>query len=183
MSERDSGCVVWMTGLPGAGKTTIAERLAEILRDRGRRVEIMDGDEIRRGLSADLGFSKEDRSRHADRVGFVSKLLSRNGVVVLVALISPYREFRARVREDIPEFVEVYVDAPLEVCIARDPKGLYAKALAGEISDLTGIQDPYEAPESPEVRVSTDRLSVDECCSAIVEQLAELGHVPREQTL
>ncbi|GAB4276556.1 MAG: adenylyl-sulfate kinase [Coriobacteriia bacterium] len=178
MSSEDKGVVVWMTGLSGAGKTTISTRLREILvEEYGRRVEVMDGDEIRKGLSADLGFSKEDRSTHAQRVQFVSKLLSRNGVIVLVALISPYAEFRQRVREDIEDFIEVFVDTPLETCIERDPKGLYKKALAGEIKDMTGLDDPYEPPTDPELVVKTEECDVEGAARQIIEELERRGYL------
>lgn len=176
-SNNHNGVVVWMTGLSGAGKTTIAMRLREILEERDRRVEVMDGDEIRKGLSSDLGFSKEDRDQHAQRVQFVSKLLARNGVIVLVALISPYREFRHRVRADISDFLEVFIDTSLDTCIERDPKGLYAKALAGEIKDMTGLDDPYEEPETPEIRVKTETCDVDEAAMQIVRELEERGYL------
>jgi adenylylsulfate kinase len=167
-----------MTGLSGAGKTTVAMRLREMLeQDRGRRVEVMDGDEIRKGLSSDLGFSKEDRSQHAQRVQFVSKLLARNGVIVLVALISPYVEFRERVREDIDDFLEVFIDTSLETCIERDPKGLYAKALAGEIKDMTGLDDPYEAPENAEIVVKTETCDVTEAAMQVINELEARGYL------
>ena len=166
-----------MTGLPGSGKSTIGTKLETVLRERGANVEILDGDEVRRNLSPDLGFTKEDRETHARRVVFVSKLLSRNGVIVLVALISPYRAFRENARKQIGSFVEVFVRCPLEVCIKRDPKGLYKKAMAGEIKDLTGLQDTYEDPFNPEIIVDTDKLSVDESVLKITEELTKLKYL------
>jgi adenylyl-sulfate kinase len=168
----NDGFVLWFTGLPGAGKTTLAERLKVILSGQGYRVEILDGDEIRKGLSKDLGFSKEDREKHNERVMFVAKLLSRNGVITLVPLISPYREVRLRARQEIRNFVEVFVRCSLETLVKRDPKGLYKKALAGEITNLTGIQDPYEAPLSPEIIVDTDSQTVEQSVRQIINYLA-----------
>jgi len=173
----NSGCTVWLTGLPGSGKSTIVTKLETVLRERGANIEILDGDEVRRNLSPDLGFTKEDRETHARRVVFVSKLLSRNGVIVLVALISPYRAFRENARKQIGSFVEVFVRCPLEVCIKRDPKGLYKKALAGEIKDLTGLQDTYEDPLNPEIIVDTDKLSADESVLKIMEELTKLRYL------
>ena len=173
------GCTVWLTGLPGSGKSTIVDKLETVLRERGANVEILDGDEVRRNLSPDLGFTKEDRETHARRVVYVSKLLSRNGVIVLVALISPYRAFRENARKQIGSFVEVFVRCPLEVCIERDPKGLYKKAMAGEIKDLTGLQDVYEEPLNPEIIVDTDKLSVDESVVKITEELTKLKYLER----
>ncbi|MHA1210779.1 MAG: adenylyl-sulfate kinase, partial [Candidatus Freyarchaeota archaeon] len=151
------GFGVWLTGLPASGKTTIARALEKALRRRGLRVEVLDGDEVRRNLSPDLGFTRKDRETHARRVAYVAKLLVRNGVAVIVGLISPYRNFREHARKQIGNFVEVWVKCPLEECMRRDPKGLYERALRGEISDLTGIQDPYEEPLNPEVTVDTTR--------------------------
>ena len=173
----EKGFVVWVTGLPASGKTTIARGLAEALRRRGWRVEVFDGDEVRKNLSPGLGFSKEDRDTHAWRVAYISKLLSRNGVAVVVALISPYRSFRRRAREAIGDFVEVWVKCPVEVCIGRDVKGLYKKALAGEIKDLTGIQDPYEDPLNPEVVVETDKEDPEESVAKIVSKLEVMGYL------
>lgn len=173
----EKGFVVWLTGIPGAGKTTIGDILIEHLRGMGRKVESLDGDEVRRNLSRDLGFSKEDRETHAMRVAYVAKLLSRNGVAVIVALISPYRSFRQHVRDTVDDFVEVYVDASVEECIRRDPKGLYKKALAGEIKDLTGLQDTYEPPETPEVWLPTEEQTPQESVEAILEKLARLGYL------
>jgi adenylylsulfate kinase len=160
-----------MTGLPGSGKTTIALELEQKLRALGRNVEILDGDEVRKGLSSDLGFSKEDRQRHAKRVTFVAKVLTRNDVIVLVGLISPFRAFRQYAREEIGEFIEVFVDTSLDECIKRDPKGLYKKALDGEIKDLTGLQDPYEAPEDPELVIPTEDVTVEQAADMVLDTL------------
>jgi adenylylsulfate kinase len=149
------GFGVWLTGLPASGKTTIARALEKALRKKGLSVEVLDGDEVRKNLSPDLGFTKEDREIHAKRVAYVTKLLVRNGVVVIVGLISPFRDFREHARKQIGNFVEVWVKCPLEECMRRDPKGLYKKAMNGEINDLTGIQEPYEEPLNPEVTVDT----------------------------
>jgi adenylylsulfate kinase len=171
------GFTLWMTGLPGAGKSTLARVLKSELEERGRRVEILDGDEVRKGLSRDLGLSKEDREEHAWRVSFVSKLLSRNGVVAIVALISPYRTSRASARQMIgPErFVEVYVKASLKTCEERDPKGLYAKARRGEITNMTGIQDPYEEPSDADIVVETEKGTPAQSVDSIIESLRKLN--------
>ncbi len=166
-----------MTGLPGSGKTTIALELEKRLEDMGRNVEILDGDEVRKGLSSDLGFSKEDRQQHAKRVTFVAKVLSRNGVIVLVGLISPFRAFRQYAREEIGEFMEVFVDTSLEECIQRDPKGLYKLAQEGKIKDLTGLQDPYEAPEDPELVIPTEEVTVEEAADMVMDKLREGGYL------
>ena len=166
-----------MTGLPGSGKTTIALEVERRLKALGRNVEILDGDEVRKGLSSDLGFSKEDRQQHARRVTFVAKVLSRNGVIVLVGLISPFRAFRQSAREEIGDFVEVFIDTSLEECIRRDPKGLYKKALAGQITDLTGLQDPYEAPEDPELVIPTEEVSAEQAAGMVIDTLKEHGYI------
>lgn len=171
----ESGFVLWFTGPPGAGKTTLAEKIKTILSGDGRRAEILDGDEIRKGLSKDLGFSKEDREKHNERVIFVAKLLSRNGVATLVPLISPYREVRIKARNEISNFVEIYVRCPLDVLIKRDPKGLYKKALAGEITNLTGLQAPYEEPLTPEIIIDTNEQTVDESVKTILDYLTSRG--------
>ena len=171
------GFVVWLTGLPGTGKTTIANELTKLYHEKGLLTETMDGDEIRLGLSADLGFSKADRQEHARRVVFVSKLLARNAVAVNVALISPYRAFREHAREELENFVEVYVKTPLEVCIERDPKGLYKKALKGEISDLTGLQDPYEEPVDPEIVIDTTTGTPLDAAQIIIGELEDMGYI------
>jgi adenylyl-sulfate kinase len=162
------GLTVWFTGLSGAGKSTLAEVVAERVRADGRRVEILDGDVVRRSLSAGLGFSKEDRDTNIRRVAFVAELLTRNGVVVIVAAISPYRAVRDEVRGRIGRFLEVYVRCPLDELVRRDVKGLYKRALAGEIGNFTGVSDPYEAPENPEVLVDTSELGVDEAAAVVL---------------
>jgi adenylyl-sulfate kinase len=175
----DRGVIVWFTGLSGAGKSTIADALAPKLRGLGKRVEVLDGDVVRMHLSKGLGFSKEDRDTNIHRIGFVAHLLQRNGTVVITAAISPYRSTRDWVRELAGDFVEVFVDAPLEVCEGRDVKGLYKKARAGEIKQFTGISDPYEEPLSPEITVRTHEKSLDECVDHIVARLAELSFVKK----
>jgi len=171
------GVTVWMTGLPGSGKTTLAKLIETRLKSQGLRVEVFDGDEVRKNLSSDLGFSKQDRELHAKRVAYVSKLLSRNGIIAIVALISPYREFRENARKDIPDFFEVYVKASIETCAKRDPKGLYKKARMGEIKDLTGPQDPYEEPLNPELIVDTENSTPEESADLIVTSLKRRGYV------
>jgi len=165
------GFVVWLTGLPGSGKTTIARRLEPELRKLGLPVEVLDGDEIRQNLSKGLGFSREDRETHLKRVTYVAKLLSRNGVAVVAAFISPYRSIREYARRETTNFLEVYVRCSLETCAQRDPKGLYKKANSGEIKDLTGPQDVYEEPLQPELVVDTERLTVEQSVRSIVERL------------
>ncbi|MDG6960250.1 MAG: adenylyl-sulfate kinase [Nitrososphaerota archaeon] len=172
------GFTVWMTGLPGSGKSTLARLLEARLREaHGRYVEVLDGDEVRRGLSRDLGLSKEHREEHARRVSYVAKVLSRNGVVAVVALISPYRSSRVEAEEMIgpDRFVEVFVSAPLAVCEERDPKGLYAKARRGEITNMTGVQAPYEAPERPDLVVDTTRGTPEQSVDELISGLERLG--------
>ena len=167
------GVTVWFTGLSGAGKTTISQALAEKLAPEGRRVEILDGDIIRQNLTKGLGFSKEDRDENIRRIGFVAHLLTRNSVTVLVAAISPYREIRDQVRERIGNFIEVYVNAPLEKCEERDVKGLYKRARAGEIKGFTGIDDPYEPPLNPHVECRTDQESVEQSVDKVHRAMIE----------
>lgn len=176
----EDGFTVWFTGLSGAGKSTLANLLAQRLEDMGRRVELLDGDEIRKNLSSGLGFSKADRDANIRRIAFVARLLSRNGVVAITAAISPYREIRDEARADIRNFVEVFVDCPLEICEQRDIKGLYARARAGEIAHFTGISDPYEAPLNPEVALHTDRETPEEDVEQILNTLGELGYLSYE---
>jgi adenylyl-sulfate kinase len=171
------GFTIWLTGLSGAGKSTIAERLERTLREQGRGVEVLDGDVVRTHLSKGLGFSREDRDTNILRIAFVCGLLTRHGVAVISAAISPYAQARAQAREQIGDFVEVYVRCPLEELTRRDVKGLYAKALRGEIANFTGVSDPYEAPEQPEVVVDTDRESVEESVAKILAHLAARGYI------
>lgn len=170
-----NGYCLWLTGLPCAGKTSIAEALLPLLRERGWNVELLDGDEVRRGLSSDLGFDRAGREAHAGRVSFVAKLLARNNVIPIVALISPYASSRARARAEIGRFVEIYVTTPIDVCEQRDTKGLYKKARQGLIREFTGVDDPYEVPEHPDVRVDTlDRTPADSARQVLAE-LDRLG--------
>ncbi len=174
------GLVVWLTGLSGAGKTTLADALAPRLRAAGKRVELLDGDVVRTHLSKGLGFSREDRDANIARIAFVAHLLQRNGVYVLVSAISPFRSARDAARALIaPRFFEVHVAPPLEACIARDVKGLYKKALAGEIANFTGVSDPYEDPTTPELRLDTSALTVGEGVEALLGALAARGLLER----
>lgn len=174
----ENGYVVWMTGLSGAGKTTIALILEEKLKERNQKVERLDGDVVRESLTRDLGFSAEDRRKNIERVAFVAKLLSRNGVGTICSFISPYQSVRDHVRENTTNFLEVYIDAPLDVVMDRDVKGLYKKAIAGEIPNFTGISDPFEAPENPDIHVRTDLGTPEECADQILQKLEQLGYIP-----
>jgi adenylylsulfate kinase len=176
----DSGFTVWFTGLSGAGKSTLAERLEGVLRERGRKVEILDGDVVRTNLSKGLGFSKEDRDTNILRIGFVAHLLTRNGVGVITAAISPYRDIRDQNRSLIGDFIEVYAKCSIEELTRRDVKGLYEKALRGELQNFTGISDPYEPPLNPEVTVETDRETVDESLAKILACLESKGYLVAE---
>jgi adenylylsulfate kinase len=183
MAEMKKGFCIWITGLPGSGKTTIASALTPVLENRGLEIEVFDGDWVRKELSPDLGFSKEDRELHNRRVIHMTRLLVKHGVVVIVCLISPYREVRQYARERIREeggFVEVWAKADIQTCIKRDPKGLYAKALKGEIPDMTGIQHPYQEPLEPEVTIDTEAQSPVESAETVVERLIELGHLSKD---
>jgi adenylyl-sulfate kinase len=171
------GFTLWFTGLSGAGKSTISTRVEQELRRRGHRVELLDGDVVRTNLSKGLGFSKEDRDENVRRIGFVCQLLSRNGVAAIAAFISPYRAIRDELRGKIDNFVEVYVECPLDTLIERDVKGLYKKALAGEIANFTGVSDPYEPPLNPEIVVRTSDESPDQSVASIVAKLEALGYV------
>lgn len=169
------GATIWMTGLSGSGKSTVANMLAKRLRAVGARVEILDGDVVRTNLSKGLGFSKEDRDTNIRRIGFVCNLLSRNGVFAIAAAISPYRAIRDEVRAAAGDFVEVFADCPLDTLVERDAKGLYKKALAGEIKNFTGVSDPYEPPESPEVRVDSSRQTAEQSTEIVWQYLIEAG--------
>ncbi len=171
------GFTAWFTGLPCSGKTTVADVVAERLKERGYRVERLDGDIVRKGLTSDLGFSKEDRNENIKRVTFIAKLLTRNGVAVLATFVSPYRDRRAKTREEIDEFIEIFTRTPVEVCIERDVKGMYKKALTGEISNFTGVDDPYEEPDDPELILDTDKESVEESVGRVLEKLVEMGYI------
>jgi adenylyl-sulfate kinase len=171
------GFTLWFTGLSGSGKTAIAKRIEQELRGRGLRVERLDGDIVRQGLTRDLGFGKEDRDKNIERVTFVAKLLTRNGVAVLCSFISPYRERRNLSRQEIGEFIEVFVECPLEVCAQRDVKGMYAKALAGEIENFTGVSDPYEEPENPEIVCHTAQETLEESAAKVIAYLEGQGYI------
>lgn len=168
------GFTLWFTGLSGAGKSTVSERVVARLKASGARVELLDGDVVRTHLSKGLGFSKEDRDVNIRRIGFVCELLSRNGIVAVVAAISPYREVREEIRRQIENFVEVYVHCPIEVLAQRDVKGLYRKALAGEISSFTGVSDPYEPPLNPEVNIDSSKETVEESVERVWAKLREM---------
>ena len=167
------GAVLWFTGLSGSGKSTIGHRVERMLIERGAFAYVLDGDNVRHGLNSDLGFAPEDRVENIRRIGEVARLFADAGGLVLSAFISPYREDRDRVRGlmGLGEFIEVFVDTPLEICEARDPKGLYKKARAGEISNFTGLDAPYEVPENPEVHLETANLSVDEAAAQVIRYL------------
>jgi len=162
---------VWFTGLPSAGKTTIARMLAELLNSAAYRVELLDGDELRECISSDLAFSAADRNENIRRIGFIAELLARNGIIVLVATVSPYRATRDKMREVLGDFVEVYVNAPLHVCEQRDAKGLYRRARAGELNSFTGVDDPYEPPVRPEVECRTDLDGPEKCVRTVASFL------------
>lgn len=174
------GVTVWFTGLSGAGKTTICRAVEKELRSRNYKLEVLDGDVVRQNLTKGLGFSKEDRDENIRRIGFVSHVLTRNGVVVLVSAISPYRDIRNEVRERIGDFVEVFVNAPVEVCESRDVKGLYKRARAGEIKQFTGIDDPYEAPLNPDVECRTDQETEEESVGKVIAKLEEAGFISKK---
>ena len=173
------GFTLWFTGLSGSGKTTLANEIEGVLLERGLKVEVLDGDVVRLNLSKGLGFSKEDRDTNIRRIGFVCNLLTRNDVVAIAAAISPYEEIREEVRHEVGRFMMVFCDCPIDVLKERDPKGLYKKALAGEIKGFTGIDDPYEPPEKPEVHVHTDTETIEESTFRIIKSLEILGYIPK----
>ena len=174
---KQRGVAVWFTGFSGAGKSTIADALTKKLKSEGYQLEVLDGDEIRENLTKDLGFSKEDRDTNIRRIGFVAKLLARNGVIVLVPVISPYRAIREEMRTNIDNFLEVFVNAPLSVCEDRDVKGLYKQVRAGKIKQFTGIDDPYEPPTNPEVECRTDLEELSQSVDKIFNKLKELEYI------
>ena len=171
------GVTVWFTGLPCSGKTTIADKVALNLKNRGLKVERLDGDIVRKGLTSDLGFSKEDRNKNIERVTFVAKLLTRNDVIVLATFISPYIQRRQQTREEIGEFVEVYVKASIEECIKRDVKGMYKKAMEGKIKNFTGVDDPYEEPLNPDIVLDTEVETVQESVEKVLNYLEKKGYL------
>jgi adenylylsulfate kinase len=178
MKEK-KGFTIWFTGLSGAGKTTVSRLVQDRLRERGiMNVEVLDGDVVRTNLSKGLGFSKEDRDINIKRIAFVCNLLTRNGIPNIAAAISPYREVRDYARKEIKNFVEVYVKCPLEVLVQRDVKGLYKKALAGELPNFTGVSDPYEEPLNPEVLIESDKETPEQSADKIIAKLEELGYLP-----
>jgi len=175
--HNQKGVSLWFTGLPCSGKSAIADRLAVILKDQGYRVERLDGDIVRQDLTRDLGFSKADRDENIRRVTFVTKLLARNGVFVLTSFISPYREMRDHARRQVENFMEIYIKTSLETCIKRDVKGMYKKALAGEIKEFTGVSDPYEEPLKPELIVETDNESLEDSTQKVLGRMKDLGYL------
>ncbi|WP_392535303.1 adenylyl-sulfate kinase [Nostoc sp. C117] len=177
MAEQQRGVTIWLTGLSGAGKTTICQFLETELRSQGYKIEVLDGDVVRQNLSKGLTFSKEDRNENIRRISFVAHLLTRNNVIVLVSVISPYRAIREEIKDRIGDFIEVYVNAPLEVCEQRDVKGLYKKARAGEIKNFTGIDDLYEIPLEPDVECKTNQESISQSANKILTKLEELGYI------
>jgi len=177
MFEEQKGVTVWFTGLSGSGKSTLAKMLAETLRKKGLKIEVLDGDEVRKHLSKGLGFSKQDRDENIRRIGYVCHLLSRNGVIAIASAISPYKEIRNENRKLIGNFVEVFCKCPMEVLMERDIKGLYKKALAGEIPNFTGVSDPYEEPDKPEVTCYTDCETKEESLKKILQALEEMGYL------
>jgi len=178
----ERGFVLWFTGLPGSGKTSIAKLVLDELKSRGFKVELLDGDWVRKTINPDAGFTREERRKHLIRVAWIARLLARNGVAVLCSFVSPYRDVRSEIRKIVKEevpFIQVYVKCSLEECIRRDPKGLYKRALAGEIKNFTGISDPYEEPENPDITLDTEHLSVGECVSKVIDYLKERNLIKR----
>lgn len=171
----DRGFTIWFTGLPGSGKTTLAQKLSTTLRESDYKVELLDGDLVRNNLSKGLGFTKSDRDTNVRRIGFVCNLLTRNGVMAIAAAVAPYREVRDELRHEIVDFVEVFVKCPLDVLVQRDTKGMYRKALNGKIPNFTGVSDPYEEPLNSEITVETEIETIDESLAKIVAKLTDLG--------
>lgn len=178
----DKGVTIWFTGLSGAGKSTLSEALTRHFQAQGRNVEVLDGDEVRTHLSKGLGFSREDRDTNIKRIAYVCKLLTRNGALCISAAIAPYGEARAWARQEIGNFVEIYVKCPLEVCRERDVKGLYKLVDEGKIQHFTGVDDPYEEPENPDLVVETSKQTIDESVASILAKLVELGYLDAAQS-
>jgi adenylylsulfate kinase len=176
-------CILWFTGLSGSGKSTIANALEEVLYNNGNFTYLLDGDNVRHGLNSDLGFDEQSRIENIRRVGEVAKLFVDSGLIVLTAFISPFRSDRELVKKLVEEgeFIEVFIDTPLEVCEKRDPKGLYKKARAGEIKDFTGIDSPYEAPSLPDIHIKNDNIPIEKACQQIIEYLIEKGYISAKQ--
>ena len=172
-----NGFTVWFTGLPSSGKSTLAKVLRDEIEKKNRHVEILDGDEVRLRLSKGLGFSKEDRDENIRRISYVAKIITRCGAVAVTCAISPYRSIRQEARQEIQDFIEVFVDCDLDECVKRDVKGLYKKALSGEIKNFTGISDPYEKPDNPEITVNTSSETIEQSLKIIVNGLVKLGHL------
>jgi adenylyl-sulfate kinase len=177
--KNHQGFTIWFTGLPCCGKTTIADQVALLLKNKNYTVEQLDGDIIRRGVTRDLGFSKEDRDENIKRVTSITKTLTQNNVIVLASFVSPYRTQRRNARKEIKKFIEVYVRCPVEICIQRDVKGMYTKALEGKITHFTGVDDPYEEPEHPELILDTDKETVEESVRKVLNKIEELGYLTR----
>jgi len=177
--KEQHGVTVWFTGLPCCGKTTIADKVASLLKNKGYKVERLDGDIVRKGLTNDLGFSRNDRDENIRRVSFVAKMLTRNGIIVLASFVSPYRLQRRDARREIRQFIEVYVRCPVEECMKRDVKGMYKKALEGTIQHFTGVDDPYEEPENPELILDSDKETVDESVEKVLQILEQFKVVTR----
>ncbi len=175
--EKQIGFTAWFTGLPCCGKTTIAKKIYKILKDKGYKVEHLDGDIVREDLTSDLGFSKEDRDENLKRVTFVAKLLTRNNVIVLATFVSPYRKRRQRSKKQIGNFVEIYVKCSVEECKKRDVKGMYKKAIAGKIKNFTGVDDPYEEPLNPDLVIDSEKETVDESVSKVLKKLKDLDYI------
>ena len=169
--QKQKGFVLWFTGLSQAGKTTVANRVYDILKKKGVKLERLDGDIVRKSISADLGFTKEDRDENIRRIMRVAKLLSQNGTGVICSFISPYKKIRDEIRKEVTNFIEVFCNCPLEVCEKRDTKGLYKKARKGEIKNFTGISDPYEPPENPEIELNTDKETIEESTAKVINYL------------
>ncbi len=172
-----NGFTVWFTGLPSSGKSTLAKVLKDEIEKKNRHVEILDGDEVRLRLSKGLGFSKEDRDENIRRISYVAKIITRCGAVAVTCAISPYKSIRQEARQEIQDFIEVFVDCDLDECVKRDVKGLYKKALSGEIKNFTGISDPYEKPDNPEITVNTSSETIEQSLKIIVNGLVKLGHL------